>query len=397
MRKYEKVYRIWSIGEIIQNIAATYASGPLVNLHFFDVSMLQHCTLHILNLTLLGICNGAILLLGQNNWYPFSPPRCWRLLFQRVLRGQSNSLFCITLTAQGNVDPDASLWVYSYRFLWAFWLEDSPFECVGRFYSVEEILPHQFIPKTVQVQAVGPRGIWLFLERQGIQWETDLWMAFVSHGGAQACTTTIHGWWQSVWSLYNSSDSRPHISNIFLVVCDFPPRSKLAQKIRFAQDSGLPLLWIDRASLQKAASRLRHQPPRHWKILEVKLWGATSKLFWKPLKFSNMYNFCSGCHTWHGSYLLFLGSRSDSEADRIFKAGETFLDAYRLLNEISIRSIDLHLITPGFPSAKKQTFQSTLFAWICSCSSIPWRSNRLCWILVPKWHVAWPRMTLGLE
>lgn len=42
------------------------SQGPLIDLYFFDVSLLKHCTLHIVNLTLLGISNGAVLLLIQN-------------------------------------------------------------------------------------------------------------------------------------------------------------------------------------------------------------------------------------------------------------------------------------------------------------------------------------------
>ena len=36
----------------------------MVDLDFFSVSLLKHCTLHILNLTLLGISNGSVLTLG---------------------------------------------------------------------------------------------------------------------------------------------------------------------------------------------------------------------------------------------------------------------------------------------------------------------------------------------
>ncbi|CAL1169044.1 unnamed protein product [Cladocopium goreaui] len=36
-------------------------SGPLIDLDYFDISTLQHCTLHILNLTLLGVANGSTL------------------------------------------------------------------------------------------------------------------------------------------------------------------------------------------------------------------------------------------------------------------------------------------------------------------------------------------------
>jgi hypothetical protein len=39
------------------------SQGPLIDLYFFDVSLLKHCTLHIVNLTLLGISNGSVLLL----------------------------------------------------------------------------------------------------------------------------------------------------------------------------------------------------------------------------------------------------------------------------------------------------------------------------------------------
>lgn len=39
-------------------------SGPLINLHFFSVTMLRRCTLHILNLTLLGVANGSVLFFG---------------------------------------------------------------------------------------------------------------------------------------------------------------------------------------------------------------------------------------------------------------------------------------------------------------------------------------------
>lgn len=39
-------------------------SGPLVDLHFFEISTLKHCTLHILNLGLLGISNGSSLSLA---------------------------------------------------------------------------------------------------------------------------------------------------------------------------------------------------------------------------------------------------------------------------------------------------------------------------------------------
>lgn len=38
--------------------------GPLTDLAFFDVDIIQHCTLHVVNLTLLAICNGSCLLLG---------------------------------------------------------------------------------------------------------------------------------------------------------------------------------------------------------------------------------------------------------------------------------------------------------------------------------------------
>ena len=38
--------------------------GPLVDIYFFDVEMLKHCTLHVLNLGLLGVSNGSALPLG---------------------------------------------------------------------------------------------------------------------------------------------------------------------------------------------------------------------------------------------------------------------------------------------------------------------------------------------
>ena len=47
-------------------------SGPLLALDFFDVNLLKHCTLHILNLGLLGVSNGSALQLGSTcgfrNW-----------------------------------------------------------------------------------------------------------------------------------------------------------------------------------------------------------------------------------------------------------------------------------------------------------------------------------------
>ena len=32
-----------------------------MDLHFFNISLLKHCTLHIVNLGLLGVANGAVL------------------------------------------------------------------------------------------------------------------------------------------------------------------------------------------------------------------------------------------------------------------------------------------------------------------------------------------------
>ena len=39
-------------------------SGPLVDVYFFNMSLLKGCTLHILNLGLMGVSNGSTLQLG---------------------------------------------------------------------------------------------------------------------------------------------------------------------------------------------------------------------------------------------------------------------------------------------------------------------------------------------
>ena len=51
--------------------AGLLVRGPWVDLEFFDVSILAHCTLHILNLKLLGISNGSALPLVRDSVWPF--------------------------------------------------------------------------------------------------------------------------------------------------------------------------------------------------------------------------------------------------------------------------------------------------------------------------------------
>ncbi|CAJ1425208.1 unnamed protein product, partial [Effrenium voratum] len=50
-----------STAEFITEELQYPAAGPLVDLHFFHISLIKHCTLHILNLRMLGVCNGSTL------------------------------------------------------------------------------------------------------------------------------------------------------------------------------------------------------------------------------------------------------------------------------------------------------------------------------------------------
>ena len=42
-------------------IICAHCQGPLIDLYFFNISLIKHCTLHIVNLALLGISNGSVL------------------------------------------------------------------------------------------------------------------------------------------------------------------------------------------------------------------------------------------------------------------------------------------------------------------------------------------------
>ena len=64
-----KIYVCWQL--VI--FACFEASGPLVDLYFFSLGTLKHCTLHIVNLGILHISNGSAMCLGWrfNIFQPF--------------------------------------------------------------------------------------------------------------------------------------------------------------------------------------------------------------------------------------------------------------------------------------------------------------------------------------
>ena len=52
----------------VKIVAKHNCSGPLIDLHFFSVCLLKHCSLHIINLGLLGVCNGSVLRLRWTSY-----------------------------------------------------------------------------------------------------------------------------------------------------------------------------------------------------------------------------------------------------------------------------------------------------------------------------------------
>lgn len=72
-------------------------SGPLLNLDFFDVNILKHCTLHILNLGLLGVSNGSALQLGSTCGFRNSYSNLLRNICRRIFLGGPPGKYPISL------------------------------------------------------------------------------------------------------------------------------------------------------------------------------------------------------------------------------------------------------------------------------------------------------------
>lgn len=113
------LYFYWgSIGFMIMFwIICAHCQGPLIDLYFFNISLIKHCTLHIVNLSLLGISNGSVLhliliatqvqfCLGSqptsqhgNMWF------CFVLDLSQILRGMLLDMGVFGDTAGGYVEP----------------------------------------------------------------------------------------------------------------------------------------------------------------------------------------------------------------------------------------------------------------------------------------------------